>query len=70
MEQENSKTKSIDEKLSNLPIKERINFKVILNNCLYDKAWCGYCGIKYSDPDVRKAKEFLYDELYVKNMIY
>lgn len=55
---------SIDDEIEKLPEREKMRFDNILLDRLYDRKWCKGHGIKYSSPNVEKAKELLYNEMF------
>jgi hypothetical protein len=55
---------NIDELVEKLPLKDRDKFDKLLLDVLYDRYWCRQHGINYTDPDVKKAKEELYNQFF------
>lgn len=56
--------KKIDRMILDLPKKERKHFSKELEDCLYDRGWCGDHKIDYLNPDLTLAKLKVYKELY------
>jgi len=57
---------SIDEQVEKLSEEDRKQFDKRLLDVLYDRYWCRNHNINYVDPDVEKAKGFLYQEMFDK----
>lgn len=54
----------IDEKLKRLSTEQLRRFRQTLEDMLYSRSWCKYHGLDYAKPDMKKAKEVLYNQLY------
>ncbi len=57
----------IEEKISALSPEQTIQFRRHLMDNLYDRIWCNMHEIDYVDPDINKAKEESYKEMFEKN---
>ncbi len=55
---------SIDDEIEKLPESERRRFDNTLLDKLYDRDWCKQHRIDYVNPNVQKAKELLYNEMF------
>jgi len=56
--------KTINEKIQSLEKEEKQEFGSILIKNLYDRKWCIINKIDYTNPDIQKAKEKTYIEIY------
>jgi len=54
----------INERTNNLDNKTKKELEEILTYRIKDKDWCIINSINHRDPDIRKAREIVYDEFY------
>jgi len=54
----------INEKIKKLSKDEYLKFRKRLEDNLYNRSWCFFHRIDYTDPDIQKAKEECFKELF------
>lgn len=60
--------KNINERLRELPDKNREKFEDTLADVLYSRTWCGNNGIDYSNPNISEVKEKLYNKMFPESI--